>query len=246
MQNYFLFMDESGDHGLDHIDNDYPIFTLCGIIFKHEDYVETKEKIIAIKNKYWNPGQTVILHSRDIRKWQKEFQILMNPEIRQPFLEDISNLIEQEKFVVIASCVDKKEYIKRYGKLTRNIYTIAISNIIERAVFWLDEQPETNKRLLCIIESRGKREDAELNNAFSLLRDRGTNYVNSVRIKEYGFTLNFRKKAQDIEGLQIADLIAYPITTQLIDPSRANPAYEIIKEKYYQRKGKVFGLKISP
>lgn len=35
---YFLFIDESGDHGLKNIDPNFPVFVLSGCIFSKEDY----------------------------------------------------------------------------------------------------------------------------------------------------------------------------------------------------------------
>ena len=35
---YFLFLDESGDHGLSRIDENFPIFLLCGILISEENY----------------------------------------------------------------------------------------------------------------------------------------------------------------------------------------------------------------
>lgn len=34
---YIAYFDESGDHGLDNIDASYPVFVLCGCVFKTDD-----------------------------------------------------------------------------------------------------------------------------------------------------------------------------------------------------------------
>ena len=47
-------------------------------------------------------------------------------------------------------------------------------------------------------------------------------------------------------GLQLADLIAYPITQYLLYPERVNFAYDIIKDNIYVSDGKKLGLKVSP
>ncbi len=38
-------------------------------------------------------------------------------------------------------------------------------------------------------------------------------------------------KKENINGLQLADLIAYPIARYIIEPERANPSFEIFKNK---------------
>lgn len=34
---YYLFLDETGDHGLSYIDRNFPIFLLCGCLFDHNE-----------------------------------------------------------------------------------------------------------------------------------------------------------------------------------------------------------------
>ena len=41
---YIVYVDESGDHGLESVDPNYPIFVLVFCVFKKEDYVN---RIIA-------------------------------------------------------------------------------------------------------------------------------------------------------------------------------------------------------
>jgi hypothetical protein len=53
-------------------------------------------------------------------------------------------------------------------------------------------------------------------------------------------------KKQNINGLQLADLIAYPIARYCMDKDRANPAFDIIKSKIYARGSKRYSLKIFP
>lgn len=75
---------------------------------------------------------------------------------------------------------------------------------------------------------------------------RGTGYIDATRIWNYGININFKKKKDDIVGLQVADLVAYPIARYVLDPQRANPSFEIFSDKFYSKKGKRYGLKIFP
>jgi hypothetical protein len=45
---------------------------------------------------------------------------------------------------------------------------------------------------------------------------------------------------------KLADLTAYPIARHVIEPKRANPAFEIIENKFYEKNGTRYGLKIFP
>jgi hypothetical protein len=55
-----------------------------------------------------------------------------------------------------------------------------------------------------------------------------------------------KSKRENINGLQLTDLIAYPIARFVIEPKRANPAFDLIETKIYAKDGEWSGLKIYP
>lgn len=240
---YYLFLDESGDHGLANINPHFPVFLLCGLLFESSNYEFCDKKMNEIKGKYWG-NKDVIFHSSDIRKWQKEFQILFNEKIRAEFYEDLNSLVANNDYVIIADGIQKEAYIKRYGKLS-NVYELCLSFIIERAVFYLDDIPG-NKKLVIVIEERGKKEDQQLREHFNRLLAVGTGFVSPERLKALELTIEFRSKKRNINGLQLSDLVAYPIARYVLDKKRANPAFDILYPKFYRKSGKVYGLKTFP
>jgi hypothetical protein len=46
--------------------------------------------------------------------------------------------------------------------------------------------------------------------------------------------------------MKLADLAAYPIARHVLDPKKANRAYEILEKKFYKGRGMIRGLKIFP
>ena len=50
----------------------------------------------------------------------------------------------------------------------------------------------------------------------------------------------------NIVGHQLADLIGYPIARRVIDSSKPNPAFEIVKAKFCEGEWYEYGLKIFP
>lgn len=242
---YYLFLDESGDHGLTRIDSQFPIFVLCGVLISQTDYEELKTKIAELKNKFWD-DKKVILHSRDIRKCDKEFSILLDSEVKTSFYEGLNQIMEETPYEVIASAIDKEKYLKKYGLLNNNVYQISLSFIVERSIFCIDSKNTTNKKLTIGIEKRGKKEDSELKAHFQRLLQVGTYYVSSHRISSYQTSIHFKDKKEDIVGLQISDLVAYPIARHILDQERANPAFDLVNQKFYRRGTKVYGLKVFP
>jgi hypothetical protein len=242
---YKLFLDESGDHGLIFLDPSFPVFVLCGVIISEPNYQLIKREMIYLKRKFWG-NKKVIFHSRDIRKCEKEFQILFDQGIKAEFYRNINRIVETSDYSIISSAINKEEHIKRYGKLASDVYEIALSFIIERAVFYLDDQPCEEKSLSILIERRGKKEDARLIEHFQRLCSRGTGYVTPERIHAYSISIEFYSKNDDVNGLQLADLIAYPIARYVIDPKRANPAFDVLERKFYSKRGRRYGLKVFP
>lgn len=243
--NYCLYLDESGNHGLTEINPQSPIFLLCGILISEENYKEFRESLNEIKRKFWG-DKSVIFHSRDIRKCQKEFQILLDLDVKAEFYKQLNACISKAKYTIITSVINKDNYIKRYGTLSNDVYEMCLSFIIERAVFYLDDIYFKSKKIDIIIEKRGTKEDRRLGEHFQKLMSRGTGYVTADRLKKYGMNISFRSKKENINGLQLADLVAYPISTYAIDKNRANPAFDIFKDKFYFKNGRRYGFKMFP
>ena len=111
---YYLYIDECGDQNLANFDEKFPIFTLCGIVVADDKKEWLEEQIQLLKQDFWG-NQFTILHSRDIRKCQKGFEILFDIEVKKRFYERV-NAILGTKGNLYDSCV---LYTKRtiYPKL---------------------------------------------------------------------------------------------------------------------------------
>lgn len=241
---YYLFLDESGDHGLKKIDKSFPIFLLCGILISEENYEKIKDEINQIKVKFWQ-NKNVIFHSRDIRKCNNEYAILFDLETKKKFYNSINNLVERPLYKIIASSIDKERFIKKYGKLENDVYEISLSFILERTIFCLDSFGNCQE-LEIIIEKRGKKEDTKLGEHIQKVRQRGTYFVDSTRFSKYGFKAKFSWKNENINGLQLSDLIAYPIARYILNPQGVNLAFDKFKNNFYKKSGKIYGLKKFP
>lgn len=243
---YNLFIDESGDHGLSNLNPNFPLFLLCGIVISDDQYEMLRLGFNNIKREIWD-SEGVIFHSRDIRKCEREFKYLFDLQVKEQFYKELDSVIARSDYVIISSAIKKEEYIKKYGKLSDDVYEIGLSFIIERAIFFLDNIKDQVSALNIIIEKRGKQEDKKLDEHFQRLLARGTGYVSAQRLKYYKLNIEFVAKKENINGLQLADLIAYPMARYVLEPQRVNPAFEVFKDKIYMGKqGQVYGLKIFP
>jgi hypothetical protein len=96
---YFLFLDESGDHGLSKPSSDFPVFLLCGVLTTAKNYELIRAAINELKESIWN-DKKVIFHSRDIRKCEKEFQLLFDLVLKRKFYKEINTIVAGSDYII--------------------------------------------------------------------------------------------------------------------------------------------------
>jgi hypothetical protein len=136
---YLVFVDESGDHGLETIDVQYPVFVLAFCIVSKSDYARVMlPAITEFKFRHFGHDQ-VILHERDIRKDSGEFAILRTRERKNAFLAELSNTIDAMPITVIASAIRKDKRVDR-DTHPNNPYEIALGFGLERVGRWREQR----------------------------------------------------------------------------------------------------------
>lgn len=240
---YIVYVDESGDHGLSRIDNNYPIFVLAFCVFQKQYYSENTVPDFQ-KFKFQHVGHDqLILHERDIRKDSGQFAFLKKPEMKNNFINELTDIIAKQSFTLVSTVIKKNEYIKRCDA-PDNPYHVALGYGLERVFYYLRSINAIKNDTHVLVESRGKREDNELELEFRRICDRN-NYENAI----LPFRLQFVDKKSNSTGLQLADLVARPIGLHILKPQQTNRAYDVIKTKFYSNHNghcNGWGLKCFP
>jgi len=220
-EDYYLFIDESGEHILKNFDTTRPIFTVAGVLIEASSYNQIKEKINNLKLKYWENGvyqekgktKKVCFINRAIRRRQKAFsKHYLNDEEYNNFILDLSDTMEELDFQIISSCIDKTKLVNQYINPAEP-YSLAMMFIIERFAKFLHNK---NKKGLVMLEARGKKEDGLLLSELLDIYNYGTRYMSYRTIQKRITGFYFNKKWYDNNqktylGLELADLIAHPI-----------------------------------
>jgi hypothetical protein len=239
---HLVFVDESGDHGLERIDSAYPVFVLAFCIVGKEHYARHLQPLVTeFKFRHFGHDQ-VILHERDIRKDLGPFAILRDPARKAAFMDELTDLVESTEMAVVASVIRKDRLVGQYVR-PNNPYEVALGFGLERVQMWLNRRGAAGVTPV-IMECRGRREDAELELEFRRLCA-GANFAGTPM----EFEPRFVPKQANVPGLQIADLIARPIGRVVLDPNQRNRAYEVIEKKLDRNpSGSVrgWGLKVFP
>jgi hypothetical protein len=239
---FIAFIDESGDHGLVSIDPANPIFVLAVCIFNKEQYVtHVGPALQKLKFRFFGHDQ-VILHGHEIRKAKGEFTFLINRKAREAFLEQINTFVAEAPFTTIAAVIDKTRLKQRYAQ-PFNPYTIALRFCLERTFAFVRDAGQGDRLTHVIVESRGRKEDNELELEFRRICE-GANQWGPLP-----FRIRFASKHANAAGLQLADLVAHPISRHAANPLQANRAFDIIEGKLRRSPDgnpKGWGLKIFP
>jgi hypothetical protein len=239
---YIVYVDESGDHGLDSIDREYPVFVLAFCIFQKEAYrLQASPALQGLKFRHFGHDM-VVLHEREIRKASGPFGFLVDAERRTSFMEDLNRLIDDSHFTLVATVILKEKLRDQYAE-PRNPYHIALGYGLERVHSFLKTQGQQDRTTHIVFEGRGRREDEELKVEFSRVCD-GANYKG----ERLDLQMTVADKKTNCCGLQLADLVARPIGRKMLNTSQSNRAFDLVRKKFYGAGGRIqgLGLKVFP
>lgn len=244
---YIVYVDESGDHSLTHINPEYPVFVLAFCIFHKKHYSEAVVPAITdFKFRHFGHDMQV-LHEHDIRKESNGFNF-KNRAGKNAFMTELGDIIDRHNFVLICNVIDKQRLAEKY-QVPDNPYHIALKFCLERLFYFLKEKRQHNCITHVVVENRGRKEDDDLELEFRRICD-GTN----AHGHHLPFELKFADKKTNAPGLQLADLVARPIGIRYLRPNQDNKAFTILEKKLYSKNGRKgagsgyegYGLKCFP
>ena len=252
---YRMYVDEVGNPDIASSDNPLHRFlSLTGVIIDL-NYVRSTfhAQIEQLKSAYFNshPDDPVIFHRKDLVNAKGPFEALRDSKTKSRFDKDLLESLKKWEYTVISVCLDKKAHKDTYQVWRYDPYHYCLALLLERFTFFLEQ---INAKGDIMAESRGGKEDMRLKKSFSRLWSEGTDYMGPERFHEV-FTskqLKVKPKANNISGLQLADLIAHPSRNEilkendLLDRSLqpfATKIIEILQGKYYQHGERIFGKK---
>ena len=244
---YVVYVDESGDHGMQTIDANYPVFVLAFCVFHKRHY---SEKVVPAlqKFKFNHFGHDLtVLHENEIRKEKGEFKF-QNRQHKDDFLAELSSIIEASNFILV-SCVIDKEALRSKQGLPPNPYHLALGFCLETLYEFLQEKNQDDRQTHVVVECRGSKEDNELELEFRRICDGANRWG-----KALPFDVKFASKQVNSAGLQLADLVARPVGLHVLRPGQENRSFDVLRRKFFCSGGRDnvgtgfenWGLKIYP
>lgn len=239
---YRLYIDESGDHTYKSLDDpSHRYLALLGIWFKQDDdYILFADDLEAFKRNIFGPrpDKPVILHRSDIINYKGSFGILRKSDIHEKFDNGLLAIINKARFRMVCITIDKQMHKDKYMS-PFHPYHYCLAAMLDRYSGWLNYKNAIGD---VMAESRGKEEDLQLMEAYRRVYESGTlmysheHHQRALTSKE----IKLRKKSINNPGLQLADLLAYPVKQAcLIEKGKiADPGDNFGKRVYANVKAK--------
>jgi hypothetical protein len=252
---YRIYIDEVGNSDMESShDPNHRFFSLTGVIIG-VDHVQqaVQPQMEALKQKYFgsHPDEPIVLHRKEMLNARPPFHALQDPEVRLRFDDELLHLLANWEYRVISVCLDKKKHKETYTVWRYDPYHYCLAVLIERFVYFLNRRAQRGDAMA---ESRGGKEDTRLKAAYERLWKQGTDFVSPDQFQRAltSKQLKMKTKANNIAGLQLADLMAHPSRNEILLeqnlydrelPPFASRVIAILQDKYDQREGQCFGKK---
>lgn len=243
---YRMYVDEVGGAHMKNFRNDNERYlSLTGIVVEL-DYAKTKLSIAIedLKTSFFSehhPDDPVILHRTDIMKRKSHFRVLESSDIADRFDGELINIFTNSDYQVITVGIDKEAHTRHYSDPSHP-YHYLLEILVERYVKQLHTW---NAKGDIFVESRNHNDNNTLNVEFRLFYEAGNENVSVDRVQRrlIDGKLNFKRKDQNVAGLQLADLIAFPSHRHLVcsdrgvemDTGFGSHVVDLLLEQKYRR-----------
>lgn len=202
---YELYLDESGTVG-----GQDGIITLAGLIVEKRYRInELDNRLEQFKSDTFN-NTNIILHLVDILKRQKEFsQSKISSDQIDKFYKNTSTFLKELDVIIISSTVDTAR-LKKFYKNHKDEYSVAFNHIMKSVYHFLDNNEIES--LDIYFEGRDESQNFIVQKSFfESYYSGGTHLDIGPEIKNKIKRFTFIKKEENLSGLQIIDLLCFPI-----------------------------------
>jgi len=240
---YRLYIDESGHHRYQKSTAVTERFLgLTGIIIKKEVYEdEVIQRIEQLRSHFYTDYDLrPALHLTDIIASKNGFVNLKDETIRKQFDSEFVSLLRDVDYQIITVVIDKNAHQDRYIT-PEHPYHYSLTCMLERYCKFLKYVNGTGD---VMAEARGKKEDNNLQNAYSRFYQKGTQYAQpaDVQARLTSKDIKLKTKYHLVQGLEFADMIALTSKIDILhtyglvdslDPNFTTTVINTLQPKYY-------------
>ena len=246
---YRLYIDESGDHTYNKLTEiSHRFLALLGVWFKQgDDYNAFANDLEQFKESLFGqrPDNPVVLHRSDIINRKGAFGILCDEEKRNRFDTGLLEIISRARFKIICVVLDKQSHQSEYV-YPFHPYHYCLATMVERYSGWLLYKNVVGD---VMAESRGGEEDLQLKQAYRRVYESGSVHFGHDKHQRAltSKDIKIQPKRANIAGLQLADVLAYPLKQALLvekgivpDPGEVfgKQVYGVVRGKFNRNEGR--------
>ena len=209
---YRLYVDEVGTDDLTHLVRDrHRYLSLTGVAMQinhARDVLEPNLNWIKANVFDHDPDDPLILHRKEILGFKGVYQRLRNEATHDLFNRAILRIFRNTEYRVITALIDKQWMVRQEHWERRHPYHYLMEILVEKYAQFLERHRDIGD----IMPESRQSKDQLLQNAYTRVIEQGCDFVNAERISAVirAKKLKFRKKKDNIAGLQLCDLIAHP------------------------------------
>jgi len=208
---FLVYVDESGNTGLNLKDQQQPVFILAAMILHESKWFVLEGKFLEISRKYLGSvlPSPYELHTMDLKNGRGSFKEL-SFERRLSFRDDLLTLLIEDDVRIIYRRIIKSKFSEfcesQYGSgIKVNPYIMALPFVCVEVDHFIHEAGRQDLGMLIFDEQQENLNDAEL--SLRTLRLDSDSSLKTSNIVEKGFFINSSKSY----ALQLVDLAAYYI-----------------------------------
>lgn len=247
---YLISIDETGTPTLKNLNESSPKqlrwFTISCCIFNKDCINDNAEKIMNLKNNFWQDGNyhghRIYLHSRDIRRKQGPFNL--DNTLYSKFINELGNCISDIDFTVCSASIDKWAHVKQYSH-PAPVYDLALKFMLERIVMFLSHKSSTG---ILLLECRGWKEDNELLSQIVAYLKNGTGYFSSEKLKCIKGIYFEKKRTKDQNKsywpFELSDIAAHNLN-EYAETNEKTKIFSLIEPKIIGYPNKIDGRGIK-
>lgn len=210
---YRIYIDEVGNSDLGSSQNtNQRYLSLTGVILElgyvndvfYQDLEQLKRNFFKS-----HPDDPIVFHRKELVNKLPPYSSLRNPAIEDAFNSALLSRLFDWEYTIITVVIDKLQHTEQYQTWRYDPYHYCLKVLIERYVRWLQARHAVGDVLA---ESRQGKEDIRLKKSFERVYEEGSEWVTPALISEHltSRQLKVKPKANNIAGLQLADLVAHP------------------------------------
>lgn len=213
-----MYIDETGSQGISkHPSPANRLLCLMGCIVSRRHYVDKFFPCLsAIKAEFFGErtGNPVVLHRFEIDQRSGHFAVLNDKTVRDRFNRAMAQFYRDHDYALISVAIDKHAHSQRYGKNAWHPYHYCARLLFERYCLFLRKRGVKGD---AVAESRNECDNKALEAEWLSQFKGGTKYIGShvtTSVLMDG-QLNFRTKADNVAGLQLADMLLQPALEEM-------------------------------